>query len=130
MLYQLQQHPAGRRRVNERDETVVRADARRFVNQPRAAALSAAPARANIVNAHGYVMNAGAALLKKPGNGRIVGRRLKQLNARLADGQHRHAHPLLLDHFRVHQLQPQRIAPEPKRLVDASASQCLYVQSS
>jgi len=52
-------------------------------------------------------------------HGRRRARRLKQLDGGSARGQHRHTHALIFDRLRVHDLKPQRVAPEPQRVVNA-----------
>ena len=108
--------------MNEGNQTIICSDTRSFINQPRAPFFQLSERRANITDAHGDVMNPRPALFKKLCDGRISARRLKQLNARLAHRQHRHAHALLLDNLRMRHLKPQRIAPEPKRIIQRASS--------
>src|SRR5437763_2560646 len=117
MLYQLQQHSIRRRRMNERHQTTARADTRRLINQAHAALLQTSEHRTNVINTHGDVMNARATLFNKFCDGRIIARRLKKLNSRFTHRQHRHPHALLFDNLSMHDLKPQRITPERKRII-------------
>jgi hypothetical protein len=64
-------------------------------------------------------MNAGAALVEELRHRRALVRRLKQLDARLADGQHGDAHALIFDRLGVRDFEAEGVLPEPERLVEA-----------
>ncbi len=104
--------------VNKSYQGAACAHARAFVNQARALLSESRQRRVYVWDAHGYVMNAGASFLQKFCYRRIVARRLQKLHAGFAQGKHSHAHLLLSDLFRLDNLKPQRVAPEPERVVE------------
>src|SRR4051812_40178760 len=124
---EFEQHAARRRRVYERDEATARAHARLLVYQTRALALEARERRAYVFDAHGDVMKPRPAPLKKLRDRRRGAGRLKQLDARLARGQHRDVYALLLDRLRVFDFEPERVAPETQRLFYASRGDAYVV---
>src|SRR5215213_7832146 len=120
VLDEFEQHAASRGGVDKSDEAPAGAVARLLIYQTCASGFEARECRPDVWDADGDVMYAGPALLQKLGDGRVRAGRLKQLDARLAGGQHRHVDALLLDRLGVPDLQPQRVAPEPERLLDAA----------
>src|SRR5215218_334968 len=127
VLYEFEQHAAGGRGVYERHEAPARAHARLLVDEARALAFEARERRAYVRDAHRDVVNPRPALLKKLRDGRGGAGRLKEFYARLARGQHRHAHALLLHRLRVFDFEPERVAPETQRLFDAARSDAYVI---
>lgn len=122
VLDQFQKYSVCRGWVNKCYERAARAHARLFVNKTRAAFPESLKRRAYVVNAHGYVMKAGAALSQKFRYRRILARGLQKLYARFPHGQHGHAHALPFDLFRLNYLKSQRIAPEPESFLNLPRS--------
>lgn len=122
LLDQFQKYSVCRGGMNECYQRAARAHTRLLVNQARASLTQACERRMYVVYAHGYVVKAGAALLQKFCYGRIVARRLKKLYAGLTEAQHGHPHALAFYLFHVNYLKPQRLAPEPQRLLNLPRS--------
>ena len=117
---EFEQHAARGRRMYERDETPARAHARLLVNQTRALSLETRERRAYVRDAHGDVVYARPALLKKLRDRRGLVGRFEQLYTRLAYGQHRDVYALLLHGLRVFDFEPERVAPELQSFLDAA----------
>ena len=83
--------------MQERHAASVRARNGRLVDQAEARFFEARQVRFDVVDAQADVVNPFAAPLDEPGDGRLRGGRLEQLETRIADGEERGANSLRLD---------------------------------
>ena len=84
MLGQFDQHAARAAGVEERDALALRTGAGRLVDEPDAGGAAARQGGVQILDGEADVMDAGAALREEPGDGRVRGLGLEQLDERVA----------------------------------------------
>src|SRR5687767_5343565 len=96
-LDELDEHSAGRGRVNKRDEVPASAWPGRLVDEPGARRAHPVERGADVRHAVTDVVQPGAALREELAHGRVRPGGFEQLDARLADGEHRHPDALVLD---------------------------------
>src|SRR5262245_11389065 len=85
-LLQLDKHAMRRRGVDERDQGVLRAGTWLLVDQPHPTSLQLLERGTDVIETQRDVMEARTTLLDVPGNDRVVARRFKELQRRLACG--------------------------------------------
>ena len=120
LLFELDQHPVRRRRVDEGDERTFGAGSRLLVDQANAARLELRQRGADVIDPQGDVMEPGSALLDVPGDGRIGGGPLEQLERRVSDRHEMGAHALRRDVLDAFDLEAERVAVERQCRLDVS----------
>src|ERR1043166_4842053 len=118
-LNKLQQYAAGGGRMNEGDETALGTDPRCLVDQTHALCLKFCQRSLNIIDLNRDVMYSAAAFFEELADRRVVARRFEQLHAALAQRQHRNADLLVLNGLGMDIFEPESVAPEFERFVDA-----------
>src|ERR1035437_8465339 len=87
LLNQFQQHASGGGGMDE-DVNVAASAGARFVEQARPVGFEAGDGGVEVRHAQGDVVQSGPAFFEEPGDGRIGGGGLQQLNAAVAGGEH------------------------------------------
>lgn len=104
--------------MNERDQMAARSDSGFFVDQPRASGFEPVEGGADIGDAIADVMKTRATFREKFPDRRFSPGRFEQFHARLADGQHRNVHPLVLHGLTRNDGETEGIAVKCKRVFD------------
>ena len=117
-LLQLDEHAVRRRRMDERDQRVLRPGPRLGVDQADAARLELLERGANVLDPQRDVVEARTALLDVFRDRRVRRRRLEQFERRAADGNVARADALRDNLLRRPDLETERVAVERQRLLD------------
>jgi hypothetical protein len=108
LLAKLDQYSVGRFWMNECDQAIVSPFARPFVDELKPFALQTLEFLYNIVDNEGNVMDTFPPLFDESGDRGFGGRRLKQFNRSVPEGEHRCVHFLIRHLFAVLRGNPQQ----------------------
>ena len=105
--------------MNKSDQTATRTHSRRLVNEPCSFVLQFCERGVDVRHLDCDMVHSRSAFSEKLSNGRIPAQRLKQLDVRVAHGQHAYLDALFRDFFGRIDFQTERVLPHGQTIFDA-----------